>query len=98
MNNYFYDLPIELTNRIYEMDMTYIEIYDRVVNVIKQFPFFYKMDQKYYIFLKEYNFNFTGNILPIEEHFSVSKKYSFKKAIFIIIRKVSKPNTFLSNN
>lgn len=95
MNNYLYDLPLEIINRIYTFDNTYKEIYDKVVSVIKKFPVFYKVDQDYYLFLKEYNFNFIGNI---KEYFSVSKKYSFKKAVFIIIKKMSKPNTLLSNN
>ena len=33
------------------------------------------------------------NNVPIKEYFSVSKKYSFKRAVFIIIEKMSKPNT-----
>ena len=95
MNNYFYDLPLEIINKIYILDNTYKEIYDKVVSVINKFPVFYEDDQDYYLFLKEYNFNFIGNI---KEYFSVSKKYSFKRAVFIIIQKMSKPNTLLSNH
>ena len=68
------------------------------VNVINKFPVFDTVDQDYYIFLKKYNFNFARSIVPIEEYFSVSKKYSFKRAVFIIIQKMSKPNTLLSNH
>jgi hypothetical protein len=40
MDNYFYDLPIELINKIYTLDNTYREIYDKVVSVINKFQYF----------------------------------------------------------
>lgn len=99
MNNYFYDLPIELINKIYTLDNTYKEIYDKVVSVINKFPVFDtvldKEKQGYYVFVREYNF---GDNIPVKEYLSVSKKYSFKKSIFIIIEKTSKPNTLISNH
>ena len=94
--NRFYDLPVEIINKIYNMDHTYKKIYDEVVDIIKKFPVFYKIEKEYYVFLKEYNFD--NDIPPFEEYLSVSKKCSFKKSIFIIIEKMSKPNTLISNN
>ena len=95
--NRFYDLPVEIINKIYNMDNTYREIYDKVVSVITKFPVFDTASDKekpgYYVFLREYNFG--GNI-HLKEYFSVSKKYSFKRAVFIIIEKMSKPNTLIS--
>ena len=91
--NRFYDLPVEIINKIYNMDNTYKEIYDKVVSVINKFPVFDKQKPSCYVFLREYNFG--GNI-PVKEYLSVSKKYSFKKSIFIIIEKMSKPNTLIS--
>jgi hypothetical protein len=101
MNNYFYDLPIELINKIYTLDNTYREIYNKVVSVINKFPVFDSVLDKekpgYYVFLREYNFR-DDTHTPLKEYLSVSKKYSFKKSIFIIIQKISKPNTLISNH
>jgi hypothetical protein len=89
-NNLFYDLPVEIINKIYIKDKTYREIYDRVICIIKNFPFFDKVENNYFIFLKEYNF---GSTRILHKSLRVSQKYSFKKAVFIIIQKMSKPNT-----
>ena len=93
--NRFYDLPVEIINKIYNMDNTYKEIYDKVVRDITTFPVFCKIEKEYYIFIMEYN---VLDEIPVEEYLSVSKNYSYKKSIFIIIEKMLKPNTLISNH
>ena len=36
----FYDLPKEIITKIYEYDSTYKEIYDKIINLISDFPKF----------------------------------------------------------
>lgn len=38
INNYFYDLPIELIKNIYEYDKTYRDNYNKVIEIINSFP------------------------------------------------------------
>lgn len=86
----FYDLPEEIIKKIYTYDSTYTEIYKSVVSVINRFPVFHTIEQDYFVFLKEYNFGF----IHLKDYLRVSSiNYSFKKAVLIIIKKMSKPNT-----
>jgi hypothetical protein len=88
MRNRFYDLPTEIICQIYIRDSTYKEFYNKVIDVIENnVPKFSHLDENYYVFNKVYHF------CKLEDHFRVSQKYSFKKAVFIIIKKISKQNT-----
>ena len=96
MKNRFYDLPLEIINKVYTFDNTYKEIYDKVVDVIEKFPVFHEVDDKenpgYYVFLREYN---MYKNVHIKEYLRVSQKYHFKKAVIIIIKRMSKSNTLI---
>lgn len=90
--NRFYDLPLELINKVYSFDNTYKDIYNKVICMIEKFPVFHKEEFYSFVFLKEYN---MYNNIPIKEYLSVSQKYRFKKAVFMIINKMSKPGTLI---
>lgn len=92
MKNRFYDLPLEIINKVYTFDNTYKEIYDKVVDVIEKFPVFDKENPGYYVFLREYK---MYKNVPIKEYLSVSQTYHFKKAVVIIIKRMSKSNTLI---
>ena len=87
MRNRFYDLPTEIICQIYIRDSTYKEFYNKVIDVIENNPKFSHLDENYYVFKKFYHF------CNLEEYYRVSQKYSFKKAVFIIIKQNSKLNT-----
>jgi len=88
MHNRFYDLPSEIIYEIYKRDSTYKEFYNKVIDVIENnVPTFSHLDENYYVFNKVYHF------CKLEDNFKVSQKYSFTKAVFIIIKKKSKQNT-----
>lgn len=91
MNNRFYDLlPNEIINKIYTFDNTYKKVYDKVVETIGRFPEFHSNEKDYFVFLKVYRFP----SFEMQDFSRVSnKKYSFKKAIFIIIEALSTSNT-----
>lgn len=88
MNNRFYDLPNEIIYEIYTRDITYKEFYNKVLYVIENIvPTFLHLDENYYVFNKFYHF------CKLEDLFRVSQKYSFTKAVFILIKKNSNQKT-----
>ena len=86
--NYFYDLPVEIINKIYCYDSTYHLKYKEIIEIINKFPkFIYKKDDFTNYFIK-----FFKNI-NLEQKFMV-KSVNYKKSLLIASSLFLNSNTF----